>query len=60
MGEEEDVKREVQHGWWLKVGLPNTRVGEKRGRPVCSAGMGFIKALLSPQAPTAKVMVGKF
>ncbi|KAG8002880.1 Agrin [Nibea albiflora] len=33
---------------------------EKRGSPVSSAGMGFIKALPSPQALTAKVMTGEF
>lgn len=51
------MKRELRHGWWIKVGLPNARVRENRGWPVCSARMGFIKATLSPQAPTAKVMV---
>lgn len=54
------MKGELPHGWWIKAALPNAQVREKWGRPVCSAGMGFIKALLSPQAPTAKVMVGKF
>ncbi len=33
---------------------------EKSGSPVSSAGMGFIKALCSPQALTAEVMTGEF
>ena len=33
---------------------------KKRGSPVSSAGMGFIKVLSSQQAPTAKVMTGEF
>lgn len=33
---------------------------EKRGSPVSSAGMGFIKVLSSPQALTAKIMTGEF
>lgn len=33
---------------------------KKRGSPVSSAGMGFIKVLSSPQALTAKVMTGEF
>ena len=33
---------------------------KKQGSPVSSAGTGFIKALPSPQALTAKVMTGGF
>lgn len=52
--------------WWgrsetggYKTASKNRKRG-KRGRPVSSAGMGFIKALSSPQALTAKVMMAEF
>lgn len=36
MGEEEDVKRELRHGWRIKVGLPNVRVRGKNGGGLCA------------------------